>query len=223
MSKSPANCFKCKKPANIKINILKYCNSCFVTLFESKIQKNIPKICSDKSIFVYLKDSPVSIIISELLYKNFHNRPIKKFEILCENKNIKIDLGTNCNYKFKDLSLTEIKKYCLENGFDILFYCQSLNDSIIDTLHFLCEGQPENALKNINMAPCDNLSAYNLILDIKDKEIMYFLYLKGIKNSIKSQNLNKIDVILSDFLYEIDDKNELAFFNFQNTIKKLSE
>lgn len=223
MANSSICCLKCKKPANIKINVLKYCNSCFVTLFESKIQKNIPKICSNQSVFVYLRDSPISAIVLELLHKNFHSRPIKKFEILSENENLKINFGTECRHEFTNLTQETIEKYCLEKKFDVLLYCQSLNESITNTLHFLCEGQPENAIKSISSPSHSDLSTYNLILDIKDKEIMYYMYLKGINSCPKPRNMDKIDKILTDFLAEIDDKNELAFFNFQNTIKKLSE
>lgn len=222
MPNKSAICFKCKGQANIKINVLKYCNQCFVSLFESKLQKNIPKICSDKSIFVYLADSPVASIIHSLIVKNFSNRPIKKLEIFSDNQNLIIEIDNRCKNIIKHDSIHDIIQYSVKNNFDVLFHFESLDSSILNSLQSLCEGKPQEAIESI-VFPTQKIEIYNLLKDIKDKEITYFLYLKGIKRTQENHKLDDVSKIIQDFLYEIDDKNELAFFNYQNTFRKLSE
>lgn len=223
------NCFKCKKQANIKINVLKYCNSCFITIFESKIQKNLPKISADKKIFLFLSNSPISLAIYEIICKNFKNRPIKKLEICSESAEIKNKMKYENTCENITISIepcsnySDALKYCLDNQFDYLIYGESLNESILKSLSFLCEGQAEEAVKNSIGETYDSLKPQNILLDIKSREIMYYLFLKGIKGCASKKPKNKIDAILADFLCETDERNGLAFFNIQNTFKKLSE
>lgn len=239
-------CFRCKKTANIKINVLKYCNECFLSNIESKILKNTPKLHSNPSVFVYLNDSSSSIILKEAIENAFKNtlniskksdnQNTSKFIFYSRNTAILPDSGisdlVDCDFSLENeynikRQNSDVIKYCLDNKIDILIYGQSLDQNIASSLELLCKGDGIEAVECCSKDQHQDdsgakLTMVNILNDIKDKEIVYYLFLKGIKR-IRSNSLKntRVHTILSDFLHEIDDKNELAMYNVQSTFKKL--
>lgn len=241
-----ALCFKCKKTANIKINILKYCNECFLSNIESKLLKNVPKILSDASVLVYLSDSSSSLVLKEAvenLFQNMlniskrsENQTIPRILFYSQNTELSLNLAVgnsvDCTFSSEnDFNIkranSDVIKYCLDNKIEILIYGQSLDQTIANSLELLCSGEGTRAVECCSKdqyqgASGTTLLTVNLLNDIKDKEIVYYLFLKNIRRvRSKTPNDSKVNDILSDFLHEIDDKNELAMYNVQSTFKKL--
>lgn len=231
-----ASCSKCKQPANIKINVLKYCNNCFLESFNNKLQKNLPKIPANAAIFVFFDDSTSSIAANEFFEKSFANRPIERLSFYSRNEIVLQSVFKNSSiakivsalpttsteedcFLFKKES--SVIKYCLDNSFDILLVNKTLNRVVSTSLEMLCRGQGMDAVYNCSVDRIENLKIANIFENIKEKEISYYLFLKGIQWIKKNDAQSQVASLLDNFSAEIDAKNELALFNVQSTLKKL--
>ncbi|KAM0681310.1 hypothetical protein GINT2_000509 [Glugoides intestinalis] len=231
-----ASCSKCKGVANIIINVLKYCNNCFLESFNGKLQKNLSKIPATASIFVFFDDSTSSIIVSEFFEKSFANRPIEKLSFYSRNEIILESVFKNCpmakaasiipaNSIEEDHPLfkkeSSIIKHCLDNSYDILIVNKTLNKLVSTSLEMICYGQGMEAVYNCSVDRVENLKIINIFENIKEKEISYYLFLKKIQCIKRKDIQNQVLSLLDSFSAEVDAKNELALFNVQSTLKKL--
>lgn len=238
-------CFKCGQPSTTVLNVLKYCDLCFISLFESKIQKNIPKLHNDSSIFIYLNNSSFSYIVLKFLEKNFSGRKFKKVTLYCRNQEILESINTsndenttisgqfNINVEIlnNDFSIenersikrdnSDIIQYCVENEYNVLIYFESLNCSIVESLELICKGYGSEAVDLFCKNKYKSLEIINIFENIKNKELLYYLKLNKIENKTTDKINDQIHETISNFITEIDDKNELAIFNIKNTFKKL--
>lgn len=216
-------CAKCGKPPNIKINILNYCKDCFLRNFEAKVFRNITKITPASRIFVVLKESS-SLVAIHMLLEYFRNRHVSRIEVFCKNMDmIPKNTMLSASRRALDSSVQRLQgkaglEFCIKNEFDTLVYAESLEDVVCGSMELLCAGMGQEAVENCSF---DNVSVINLFKEIKDKEIAYYAYLKGMARMKCNNENNKVRSTLRDFLSEVDSKNGLALFNILSTFKKL--
>ncbi|ELA40927.1 uncharacterized protein VICG_02016 [Vittaforma corneae ATCC 50505] len=229
-----SGCSKCKSAADVKINVLKYCNQCFLSFFELKVQRNLHKLHSNSSILIYLSDSPSSLVAIEFLNKTLSGRKFKKLCIFCRNsllfktsiQFVDAEFSPENEYSLKRQS-SDVIQYCLENSYDVLLYAESMNQAITGSLLLLCKGQGLDAVSYCSRNQYDSLNIVNIFEGVKQKEISYYLYLKGIndidakpRDVLKNKDI-PVRVVIDKFISKLDEKNELAVFNIKNTFKKL--
>lgn len=219
-------CAKCGRSPKIKINILNYCKDCFLCNFEAKVFRNITRVTPESRIFVFLEDSCSSIAI-QLLLKYFGNRHVSRIEVFCKNTDVipENSMFSVSNrtfdgeaHAFENLQGSSGLEFCTKYQFDIFMYAESLEGVVCRSMELLCAGMGQKAVENCGF---EDTSTINLFGQIKDKEIAYYAYLKGMARVKRGDENNKIRSTLRGFLSEIDSKNGLALFNILSTFKKL--
>jgi len=218
-------CIKCKGSPNIKINVLLYCNECFIKAFENKVFKTITKVTPNTKICVFLDESSFSIVLYNLLYKYFKDRPFGKLAIFCENSSI---FKFNDRFDFVNPALSKqdfettrndrAVDFLENNGYDIFIYPESLESIVLKSLELVCLGKGREAVERCSF---QNAAVINPFREIKNKEICYYIYLNKIKTIAKASEKSDIAAVLLNFLSEVDGKNGLALFNVLSTFKKL--
>lgn len=228
------SCSKCTNPADIQVNVLKYCNPCFLTLFEQKMQRNMPKLHSSSSVLVYLKDSPLSTVAAELLNKILSGRKFKKVGIFCRNpllfktdiQPLAVEFSSENEHSLKRQN-SDVIQYCLENSYDTLFHAESMDQAIAESLLLLCTGQGHDAVNYCSKSQYGHLNVVNVFEGIKEREISHYLHLRGMSGiedkhgCMLGNRVAAIRAVIDKFIFELDEKNELAFFNIKNTFAKL--
>lgn len=238
-------CSKCGGPPNIKINMLNYCNGCFETQLLGKIYKSLAGIAPNTKILVYLAESSASAALYDILDKFFRARGHYRVAIFCGDRISKLceerldgssggfypaatmlsdadlDSGRNevCNGRAGD----GILEYCEKNGVSVIIYQETLEKTLVDSLEMLCCGRGDAAASNMSPEQRSKIKVINPFGNIKDKAILYYIYIRNIERLEGSQSKNRVKKTLSDFLHETDEKNSLALFNIANTLKKLNE
>lgn len=336
-------CTRCDQKANININILNYCNSCFEKQFIAKIENQLKNIDQRTSLMLCFPKSHDFFILRNALQIFFRKKMIKKIYILCvadtniyellgqenqlegdindrnmididndksginkfdkncfrssvdsfkedavsedillkndtKNKskedaqnvcvicsNNRVNSNDNNNDKntqngenvynrekcdkiyinpvftiveINDVALEweyelkngivnkNIQEYCRNRSIKVICFAKSLESILTYALEKICSGDGIGAAKSVgNMIDNKNSSEIrlvNLFAGVKEKEIIYYLYLKKYLRSYKEKIESKTNYILKDFLLEIDNKNGLALFNILNTLKKLN-
>lgn len=217
-------CFKCKKAPNIKINILNYCNDCFIKMFEGKVFKNITGTTLTTKISVLLRNDNFSMLLHYLLINYFEKRPACNVKIICSNE-INFSKCSKFEYQqnYKFISNNDLENIFNENFFlesDLTIVAEPIEILLSKSLGILCKGKGIESVENCIFS---HPKFINIFKDVKLKEISYYIYLKNLNRIFNLTGLNKTEETLLDFLLEIDSKNSLAVFNVLNTFKKLKK
>lgn len=214
-------CFKCNENATIKINVLKYCQNCFIQNFETKISKTIPKLSPDSKVAIFLNENVLSSIVHNFMCKFLEKRCVKN--VIFYSTNIKspcyISNYTYIHYPIEEFDISEEStvKFCKMNGVDILMHAEPLETIACKAFEMLCYAKGFEAVSICK----DSNHIINLASEIKLKEIFYYAHLKRIPIICSKHKSNKIRSVFYNFLSEITSKNDLALFNIINTFKKL--
>lgn len=207
-------CTICKSLPNIKINVLNYCNMCFIKQFEAKIFKNMRNLPYQSKILILIKKK------SDLLLPNVINQMKNKklyfFEIFSTfeyKKNFDftsvLDINKNLNinkYKFE----VETKKILAYD--DINFYNTIINKSINVVLHTktveeICRNIFKDVLNGKSLTDIiieknnivQNVLFLNVFDGIKNKELQYYLYLHKNIAYVPSKNNETFQIISTNF------------------------
>ncbi len=234
------DCTKCKNRANIKINVLNYCNVCFQEQLKGKIEKQLSRL-DQKSSMIFLFPKPHEFfIIKNILNKYFTMKMIHNIELLIQKKyekffNLENDL---ISYQISQLEALDewendmehnkinsiIIEYITKRKFKVACYMNPLESILSYSLEKMCLGDGLGAVENVLEKRHEGFRFINLFCNVKYKELTYFLYLKNFNLcSYKIKSRTKVNNIIRNFLLEIDNKNSLAFFNILNTLKKLNK
>lgn len=97
-------CTRCLEDANIKINILNYCKSCFQTSLLSKVQKHLHKFRSGSKTLIYLPKSSFSNMFYEILGNFFTEN--NRFDIVM----IYDTVESNKFVQIKQIKITDLEE-----------------------------------------------------------------------------------------------------------------
>lgn len=219
------NCSKCSSEATVKINVLFYCDSCFFLLFESKIRRAFPKLNKDANVLLYLSDSRLAAAVADSLIKVLADRRFKRLDIYCVSEELSSQFGL---YSLVNPGLFRLHPkdpavigYCSTNGYNTIVYLETLDKMIASAVTLLCKGLGTEAISYC--ATLGDIKTINLLEDIKDNEIKYYLEKKQIHVETEiQQSTDQIFNTITNFIADLDEKNDLALFNVKNTFKKLA-
>lgn len=227
------HCSKCPAPATFKTNVLFYCDLCFSLLFEAKVRRAVPKLHNDSAVLVYFSDARLAAAAAKPLAKVLGNRRFKRLCVCAtdaiETAGITECISTECipiaSISAEDTTPIEssrdnIVSYCIRHQFDTLIYTETLDRAMAVSLALLCRGHGMQAVSHCTNSIDGPLRIVNILEDIKDKEVSQ--YLKETNGTGEARDPG-VTGIITEFIAEIDEKNELALFNVKNTFKKLGE
>lgn len=239
-------CIICKEQSKIKINVLNYCDACFIKQFENKIYKNIRNLPYQSKILIFVKNKYDLILLNVLnkmknkknyFFEIFSTFTFNNLKIEDVTSVLKINKNHNINeYIFKmetkrilacdDLNCLDLINIAIEKSLNVIMYTKTIEEICNDVFKNVLDGKPLNDInvKKINIS--ENVLFINMFDGIRNKEIQYYMYLYkellNISNGIiKNDKTDKKQRAIDNFIFEIDKNNTLAFFNIINTIRKL--
>lgn len=211
-------CAKCSEKANVSVNILNYCNDCFLTMLKGKIQKNLHKIRTNANILIYIKNDSFSNAYIELLKEFFDENNRFNVEVFWDEKILEKFKGLKKSNpeefidESKDNFHLALNDYCHKNNIELILFCRNIESLAADSIDLFCSGKGREACEKVKMNDFTGIKTVNPFHDVRAKELAYFCYIKDVERNKSNKQPNKARVIIENFLEEINTKNNSCGF-----------
>ncbi|KAI5182294.1 hypothetical protein PAEPH01_2888, partial [Pancytospora epiphaga] len=139
----------------------------------------------------------------------------------CDSKCLTEETLQNCSSCRMGLPHA-LLRYAKDNNIETIIHGRGLETTLTTTLDFICKGSGINAVASVCTDTIAGIRILNPFSVIRDKEIMYYLYICKLQRpTISIEQQSKAKGILRKFLYKTDSKNSLALFNMLSVVKRL--
>jgi len=210
----------------------------------------VPKLHRDSAVLIYFSDSRLAAAALGPLSMALSARKLRRLGLCTKDAAIShmaqsVFAANGCDATVSivtpdvtrnAIELDVVADYCVRNHYDTLIYAETLDRAMTVSVALLCQGRGTEAV-NYCLGKTDQpIIMANILEDIKDKEISEYCKIMGcvvgdgvepgdaqLDNALSAPAPENITRIISRFIDEIDEKNELALFNVKNTFKKLSK
>ncbi|RVD93188.1 hypothetical protein TUBRATIS_002810 [Tubulinosema ratisbonensis] len=222
-------CVSCKEVAYTEIRKVFYCINCFKETVHRKIKRNIHLCSIPKRINILFdmkkEDYVVLSAIKEIYFAN-NNRNQREFFLVSNQNHLDFKANDSLNFQFlkecikkREEDLSVPKECCLFN--------QPIEKICYNSLNFILKNEPEKLKKNIKSKFIfQEIEFVNSLTNVSAKEIeAYFNLIKEKKEHLKKEEIteSKEDLLIKDFLNELEEKNCGFSFNFLQLLKKLEK
>lgn len=214
-------CVSCKEMAYTEIRKVFYCINCFKKTVHRKIKRNIHLCSFPKKINLLFdhkkEDYVLKHAINEIYFVNNLRNQREFFFVSNESDNFHF---LNECIKNREEDFSQPTESCL--------FSEPIEKICFDSLNFIVKNEPQNLKKTVkNKFIFRNIEFVNALTNVSKKEIID--YFEIIKEEIKFEENkseikgDKLEILLNEFLEELEEKNCGVSYNFLELLKKLEK